>query len=207
MTDPIQTIAHKGYTINIDYDPSPENPREEWDNLGTIYSNSRRYSPDGHGIEELIEAAGGDIYCTVIPWDLIGKKYYYRKVWIYEHSGVAIRTGENNPFGGGWMSWDSGLLGVIAVEKSKACKEYGKKRPCKSVQEKAEKCLEHEIEILDTFASGQIYGYTIDDENGEEVDSCWGFYGLDEVIAEAKDYVDYEYELRFGKSLFEECEA
>ena len=34
MTDPIQTITHKGYTINIDYDPSPESPRE-WDNLGT----------------------------------------------------------------------------------------------------------------------------------------------------------------------------
>ena len=206
MTDPIQTITHKGYTINIDYDPSPESPRE-WDNLGTIYSNHRSYSPDGHSIEELIEDVGGDLYDSVIPWDLIGKKYYYLKVWMYDHSGVAIRTGGENPWGSGWMAWDSGLLGVIAVKKTDACKEYGKKRACKSVQERAEKCMEHEIEALDTFASGQIYGYTVEDENGEEVDSCWGFYDIDEAINEAKGYIDYDYELRFGKSLFAECEA
>ena len=202
----IQTIKHKGYTINIDYDPSPESPRE-WDNLGTIYSNHRSYSPDGHGIEELIEAAGGDINDSVIPWDLIGKKYYYLKVWMYDHSGVAIRTGESNPWGGGYTAWDSGLLGVIAVKKTDACKEYGRKRACKSVQERAEKCLEREIEALDTFASGQIYGYIVEDENGEEVDSCWGFYDIDEAVGDAKGYIDYDYELRFGKSLFAECEA
>jgi hypothetical protein len=206
MTDPIQTIQYKGYTINIDYDPSPESPRE-WCTLGTIYSNSRRYSPDGHGIEELIEAVGGNPDDSVIPWDLIGKKYYYLKVWMYEHSGVAISTGESNPWGGDYMAWDSGLLGVIAVKKTDACKEYGKKRACKSVQERAEKCMEGEIEALNTFASGQIYGYTVEDENGEEVDSCWGFYDIDEAISEAKGYIDYDYELRFGKSLFAECEA
>lgn len=206
MTDPIQTIKHKGYTINIDYDDSPECPRE-WDNLGTIYSNHRSYSPDGHSIEELIEAVGGNLDDSVIPWDLIGKKYYYLKVWMYDHSGVAIRTGSENPWGSGWMAWDSGLLGVIAVEKSKACKEYGKKRACKSVQERAEKCMEGEIECLNTFVSGQIYGFTVENENGEEVDSCWGFYDIDEAISEAKDFVDCDYDFRFGKSIFLDCEA
>jgi hypothetical protein len=67
--------------------------------------------------------------------------------------------------------------------------------------------MEGEIEALNTFASGQIYGYTVEDENGEEVDSCWGFYDIDEAINDAKGYIDYDYELRFGKSLFAECEA
>ena len=135
MHDPIQTIQHKGYTINIDYDPSPESPRE-WDDLSTIYSNSRRYDFDGHGIEELIQEVGGNIYDSVIPWDLIAKKYYYRKVWMYDHSGVTVRTAEENPWGNGYMAWDSGLAGVIVVDKKKAkkrpprCSGCFKKKPC-----------------------------------------------------------------------------
>jgi hypothetical protein len=206
IDEPIKTIAHKGYTIKIDYDPSPESPRE-WDNLGILYSNSRRYNFDGHDIEELIQDVGGDLYDSVIPWDKIAKKYYFLKVWMYDHGGVAVRTGDSNPWGIGWMAWDSGLLGVIAVKKTDACKEYGYKRACKSVQERAEKCLEHEIEALNTFVSGEIYGYTVEDESGEEVDSCWGFYDIDEAVNEAKGYIDYDYELRFGKPLFAECEA
>lgn len=204
--EPIQSVKYKGYTINIDYDPSPESPRE-WDNLGTIYSNHRRYSPDGHDIEELIRDVDGNIYDSVIPWDLIEKKYYFLKVWMYEHSGVAFRTGESNPWGSGWMAWDSGLFGVIAVKKSDACKEYGKKRACKSVEERALKCLECEIEAYDKFASGQVYFYEILDENEEVIDSCFGFDDIDYCLEEAKGMVDYDYEIRYGKPLFAESEV
>ena len=190
MYDPIQTIQYKGYTINIDYDPSPENPRE-WDDLSTIYSNSRRYDFDGHGIEELIQEVGGDIYDSVIPWDLIAKKYYYRKVWMYDHSGVTVRTAEENPWGSGWTAWDSGLAGVIVVEKERAKKEWPE-----NTQERAEKWLDGEIETLDTFVRGEIYGYEVLNEDGDEIDSCWGFYDLDECIAEAKGYADYDYEIQ-----------
>ena len=191
MYDPIQTIQYKGYTINIDYDPSPENPRE-WDDLSTIYSNSRRYDFDGHSIEELIQEVGGDIYDNVIPWDLIGKKYYYRKVWMYDHSGITVRTAEENPWGNmGYMAWDSGLAGVIVVDKKAAKKEWDT-----DTKARAEKWLDGEIANLDTYVRGEIYGYEVLDEDGNEFDSCWGFYDLDECIAEAKGYVDYEVEIQ-----------
>ena len=190
MTDALKTINYKGYTINIDYDPSPESPRE-WDDLSTIYSNSRRYDFDGHSIEELIEDVGGNVYDNVIPWDLIAKKYYYRKVWMYDHSGVTVRTGESNPWGSGWMAWDSGLAGVIVVNKKQAKKEWPK-----DTKQRAEKWLDGEIQNLDTYVRGEIYGYVIENEDGEEVDSCWGFYDKDECIAEAKGYVDYEVEIQ-----------
>lgn len=201
MENMIQTIKHKGYTIGIDYDPSPESPRE-WDDLSTIYSNSRRYDFDGHSIEELIEDVGGNVYDNVIPWDLIAKKYYYRKVWMYDHSGVTVRTGESNPWGSGWTAWDSGLAGVIVVDKKQAKKEWPK-----DTKQRAEKWLDGEIQNLDTYVRGEIYGYVIENEDGEEVDSCWGFYDKDEAINDAKGFVDYEYELRFGKPLFAEAEA
>ena len=201
MEDAIQTIKHKGYTIKLQYDPSPESPRE-WADIDTIYSNCRRYNPDGHSIEELIEDVGGDVYDDVIPWDKIGKKYYYRKVWMYDHSGVALRTGENNPWGTGWMSWDSGLMGVIVIDKKVAKKEWSK-----DTKARAEKYLDGQIKTLDTYVSGQIFGYEIEDEEGNDCDSCWGFYSEEEAIEEAKSMVDYDYELRFGEPLFAEAEA
>lgn len=191
MTDALKTINYKGYTINIDYDPSPESPRE-WDDLSTIYSNSRRYDFDGHSIEELIQEVGGNIYDNVIPWDLIGKKYYYRKVWMYDHSGITVRTAEENPWGNmGYMAWDSGLAGVIVVDKKAAKKEWAT-----DTKARAEKWLDGEIANLDTYVRGEIYGYEVLDEDGNEFDSCWGFYDLDECIAEAKGYADYDYEIQ-----------
>lgn len=53
----IQTTAYKGRQIKIYYDETAESPRS-WDNLGTIYSNSLRYSPDGVSIDDLRNEAG-----------------------------------------------------------------------------------------------------------------------------------------------------
>jgi hypothetical protein len=186
----IQTFKHKGYTVNIDYDPCPESPRE-CDDLSTIYSNSRRHDFDGHGIEELIQEVGGDIYDSVIPWDLIGEKYYYRKVWMYDHSGISVRTGDKNPWGSGWMAWDSGLAGVIVVDKEDAKKEWPE-----DTKARAEKWLDGEIENLDVYCRGEIYGYEVLDEDGETVNDCWGFFDLDECIAEAKSDAEYFREIQ-----------
>lgn len=180
----IKTIEHNGFTIELYYAEDTENPRE-WGNLGTLYSNHRDYNWDGFGIEDLIEKVNGDIYADTIPWDKIAKDYYFQKVWIYEHSGVALAVGDKNPFGVGYMAWDSGLLGVLAVEKSKACKEFGYKRPCKALREKIEKSLGWEIETLDKWARGEVYGFISRDKFGEEIDSCWGFYSQEEAIQEA----------------------
>ena len=40
--------------------------------------------------------------------------------------------------------------------------------------------LEGEVETLDQWIKGEIYGYTLTDSRIEdEEDSCWGFYGAD----------------------------
>ena len=193
----IKEIKYKGHTIQIFYDEDPESPRE-WDNLGTIYSNHSHYDFDGHKIEELIENVGGDIYDSVIPWKLIGKKYIYLKVWMYDHSGITIKAGESNPFG---CTWDSGLYGVIACDIERAKKEYGYKRNCKGLRDKVTKILNGEIEDLDKYCTGEVYGFrTFKGE--EETDSCWGFYDIEAAIEEAKDVVDCQDKYDNGESLF-----
>ena len=37
------------------------------------------------------------------------------------------------------------------------------------------------------YFSGEVYGYVLEDEHGDEVDSCWGYYGEDNVKEAAMD--------------------
>ena len=37
--------------------------------------------------------------------------------------------------------------------------------------------LESSIQLFGDWAFGNVYGYQVEDANGDEVDSCWGFYG------------------------------
>jgi hypothetical protein len=190
----IKTIPYKGFKIVFGYDADPESPRE-WDNLGTIYSNHRRYHPDGKSIEELIRDVDGNVYANTIPFDRIGKKYYYLKVWMYDHSGQTVRTGETNPWGNmGYMAWDSGLFGVIVLSKEEAQKVYGYNKCCKSLEQKVLKVLDGEIKDLDTYMTGQIFAYQTykedDEECVEEIDSCYGWYSEEEAITEAKGAID-----------------
>lgn len=188
--DPYQTEEYRGYTINIYYDESGESPRD-WDNFGTIYSNSRSYNPDKHSIEEIMNDSHNGFS------DDFKENYIWLKVYGYEHGGLTIRASENgNPFA---CPFDSGLFGIIAVSKAEAVRQFGKKICTKKVRDKALECLRGEIETLDLYYTGQVYGYEAVDAEGESVDSCWGYYGdegIKYILSEAKDAIDYEIEQR-----------
>lgn len=40
----LQTLKYRGYTIDLDFDSNPENPRKEWDNFGKMVCWHRRYN-------------------------------------------------------------------------------------------------------------------------------------------------------------------
>ena len=42
--DDVHREEYRGYTIRLVPDPDPENPREEWDNVGTMRCWHRRYN-------------------------------------------------------------------------------------------------------------------------------------------------------------------
>lgn len=177
---------YRGYTIKVFYDYNAESPRE-WDNLGTIYSNHRRYDPDGHSIEEIIDDETGKLDKEFV------KNHIMLHIYAYEHSGITLSTSRGGQFSD---SWDSGLFGIIAVSKEKAIEEYGKKICTKEVRERALKCLESEIEALDMYYTGDVYGYVIEDEDENDIDSCWGYYGSEwvdkDLIPECKSIIDSE---------------
>lgn len=177
-------IAHeetyKGYVIKIHNDDSAESPRD-WDNLGTITAWHRNYnlSDERHNydVDDFIKEVVNDPNVISLP------------VYMYEHSGVALNTT------GFSCRWDSGQVGWIHVHKDKVRKEYSVKRITKKIRDKVESVLRSEIETYSKYVNGEVYGYVVEDKDGEHVDSCWGFIGDydDEYMMQcARDAIDYE---------------
>lgn len=168
-----ETIEYRGYTIKIMYDTNAESPRE-WDNLGTIYSNCRDYNPDGHDIDELLN----DKELSV--------DHVWVKVYAYMHGGITIRC---TPFN---CVWDSGVFGFIVTSKEKAMKYCGFDKWGEEEEKKVESILVGEIETLNDYYTGSVYGFSILKED-EMIDSCYGYYGdgaLKELEAECKGIID-----------------
>lgn len=166
-------------TYRIEHEQDPCDPRNERDNLGTIVYAHRRFHlgdidatkeyPDANSwddIERAIERENGP--CVMLP------------VYCYEHGDITIRTG---PFS---CPWDSGRVGVIYVPRDKILKEWGKKRLTKGLRAKAREVLEGEIRAFDQFLTGEVYGFVIEDPEGNCIDSCWGFYGREYCETAAK---------------------
>ena len=167
-----------GYTVTIHTDEDAQNPRKEFDNLGTMICFHRRYDL-------------GDEY----QGDIESARFYTQKVekeggivlplYLYDHSGITIST---SPFS---CPWDSGQVGVIVLEREKILAEYGqgKKRVSKAMRERAIKYLEGEVKTYDQYLTGEVYGYMIEGPDGSDLDSCWGFYGLEYCEDEAKGMI------------------
>lgn len=103
-------------------------------------------------------------------------------IYVYEHSGVALST---KPF---TCYWDSGQVGLNYVSRAKAEEELGSIRyplsypkgiHIKDVEEHALFILEAEVKLVHQYINGEVYGYTVYDDNDQYVDSCWGFYSDD----------------------------
>lgn len=181
----IETISYKGHEINVYYDEDSESPRT-WDNLSKIYSNSRRYDPDNLDIDDLMREIGiSEFPGFEAILNRMEHDYIAYRVCIVDHSWVSLSLDE--PVPNPYMGFDSGTFGIIAVSKEAVRREYKVKRITKKIREKVEAIFEGELNALEKYINGEVYGYMIDKG---EVDSCWGFYSIEEAIEEAKSIID-----------------
>jgi len=185
---------HRGYTCKVVYDPDPISP-DDWDTLGTIYANSRNHNPQNHTLDEImVEDETDDAGMHIDP------NYIFIRIYAYEHSGIALHASTSPQRCG----WDEYLFGVMAVHKDKAAKEFGDITNVENY-EKVMKCLGGEVECWDMYYQGQVFGFEVLDEDDNEVDSCWGFYGYEgakEAMQEGIGIIDY----RVDKKEREEAE-
>lgn len=175
--DAIHTEVVNGKTIKMYYDTYPESPRE-WDNLGTMVCWHGRYNlGDSHDFSDPSEYKA---------WRNANDVRIELPLYLYDHSGITMRT---TPFGD---PWDSGQVGYIYVTADQLRKEYSAKRITQRIIEQATKVLEGEVKTYDEYLRGDVYGYVIEDADGNHVDSCWGFYGYDYCLEEARSIAAYQ---------------
>ena len=173
MSDVIETIEYRGHKIEIFPDMSPESPRE-WDNICVFHIGHRHYSfgDENYNDYESIKAAeketkrNGDI---ILP------------LYMFDHSGITISL---SPFS---CRWDSGQVGFVQIPRKTMISEFGKKIFTQKLKKRALEIAQHEVSELDSYITGEVYGFVIDDDK----DSCYGYLGdIKYCIEEAKNSVD-----------------
>lgn len=100
----------------------------------------------------------------------------------YEHGNVCYSLGTSS-------GWDSGTVGVAFVTKKDICEWFCKKRISAQLIEKTKEIFESELNTYTQWCNGDVYGFSVVDSMGNDIDSCWGFYGLclDTDLEEAKN--------------------
>lgn len=177
------TQTKTNYEIEIIHDEFPQNPRIEWDNLGTMVCFHGRYTLGdiGHGYRS----------SDFNSWDELKKQIVKDRnpavilpIYMYDHGGITIST---SPFS---CHWDSGQIGFIYISKEKVRKEANVKKINKELLSYTIERLKSEVEIYDNYLTGSCYGYEIT-KDGETIDSCWGYYGREMARQAAEEQLMY----------------
>ena len=186
--EPVKTITRVGHfengawinaeTLKIYVDEDAESPRECFDHFGHMICFHRRYKlgDKNHGIDEDDFSSWDEMEQHLI--NEIGAVVIL-PIYMYDHSGITISTTSFS------CRFDSGQIGFIYVTSKDILENWMESVLTADLKEKARNLLRGEVKEYDDFLTGNVYGYVLEDENGENIDSCWGFYG-DDAIDEIK---------------------
>lgn len=197
-----------GKKLEIHSDDDPMDPRTEFDNLWTFAFFHNRYNlgDKDHGLN-------ADDFCG---WEEM-EEWIMRKmdgamvvpVRMYDHSGIGFAIPPEAfryPY---TCQWDSGQVGFAFVTNAKMQEEYKGIDP-EDAKQRALNCLRGEIETYNQYHAGDVWGFILrdkpcehcDDEEGDHLDSCWGFWGSDIETNGILDHLDEQYrtEIQEGKA-------
>jgi hypothetical protein len=176
------TIEQDGqtYRITVYHDSDAPNPLEDWDEMGTILSLNRRHvNFDPDGIDAAIEGNP----------DAVPLSYFEHGRCLWSVAGelpaVARCPWDSVPFAGLWLP-DALTLA--------SARNYGDRTRRHFMRKRARQACD----VYTTWCNGEVYGYEVARistcpgcgcDQAEAVDSCWGFFGLDECLSAATEVV------------------
>ncbi len=213
---------YKGYEIKIENDDDAQDPRTAFDPMGhMVCFHSRYILGDKHNFSAehlklgLAQEVAPNIDATVEYWenkgyekraetdghqaasDFVEKKidsiidkildryYIILPLYLYDHSGITMSTGAFS------CPWDSGQVGIIYMTLDEVKKEYGSEP---EAIDRAKNYLKGEVKEYDHFLTGDVFGWSVYDPDGNFLDSCWGYYGfnenIDDIMGEVKNIID-----------------
>lgn len=149
-------------------------PRKDEETFGTILYTSSRYElGDDQVSAEEIDEKMKDSSVIALP------------VYAYIHSGVVLNTKIFS------CRFDSGQSGCIYISKEEVRRIFNVKRISPKLYKQVINSLESEVNIYSQYLNGEVYGYRIFDDNDQEIESCWGFYGFDTAQKEAQEIIKH----------------
>jgi hypothetical protein len=194
----MKAIEYKGYTIKIETEDQPLNPRGDdfYTTLGTLVAMHRRYDlGDSQHLSDGSKLKSEDFNgwdAMIAHVDKVEGGIIWLPVYMYDHSGITINTTGFSAFDS--ARWDWGQLGFIYISKKKVREIYGWKVINKQRIAKLEEYLRSDLEVYDQYLRGDVYRYEIISPDGEDEDSCGGYYGSDHeksgLMEQAKNAID-----------------
>lgn len=187
--DIVKREDHGDYIVTVYLDPDPEhaNPRD-WSNLGTMVCGHRHYNL-------------GDVQVTSGErWEAPDDVAVILSLGLIDHSGISMYVGGGaHPADPG--GWDSGTVGVIYATSADLVREYGEDTP--ETRAKADELLRLEVKTYDQYLMGEVYGWVVEKRqpaceccdhtpDPEHVESCWGYYNVDDAMDDAMHNVPDE---------------
>lgn len=148
-------------SLHIYPDEDAESPRSAFDNFGTMICFHQRYSlGDKHGLDPGDFTGWGALEKFLV--EELGADIVL-PLYLYDHSGLRIST-----------------VGFIYCTEDEIIEAFGDNSP--ESRERAWNILKSEVEVYDEYLTGNVFGYFLEDDDlGDTIDSCWGFYGQESI--------------------------
>ena len=158
INDYLETHNYKGYSIQI-YQSDSDSPADWCDDERFLVHYHRDCWITNKAVEkdEIAEWYRGNNKS-------LEKKYWVFQVVAYIHGGVSLSLGSSSHFPD--QQWDVSHVGAVLIKRDRKLRS-------KKVREQAEGL----IESWNHYLSGEVYGFNIINPDGDEVDSCNGYYG------------------------------
>lgn len=154
--------------IRIEQDTDAQSPREYDDSVFLIANHRSFFVPPGKerhfDVQEEIDSRK--------------KTHWVFPLEAYIHSGVCLALAGEGNFPD--RQWDVSLLGAVFVPKAE-----------QRLRKSARKIAQGKVDEWNQFLSGDVWGYVIEDDEGNHIDSCWGFYGEKYAREEAESALKY----------------
>lgn len=169
-----ETIEYKDLKINIEQDDLPQSPNDWDDEELFLVAFHRQFSVERQGFSKQDVA---DIFSKEPESDNykeITEKYHVFPLVAYIHSGVSLALANEGKFVD--INFDTSQLGAVFVSKAMEAS-------CDAARDAAREL----VNTWNQYLEGDVWGYVVKDKDGNDLSSCWGYYGKDEAIAAAKE--------------------
>lgn len=188
-----------GYLVQVQHDDMAQNPRAHYDHPGTlvIFPNPNRYRRNNYSyLSDKGYVFGNnwsvqDILYRMVDYDeyeenqrrgqdmpeewhkirsrgMLENRYVYIGIEVRDYGSDGLKIYKNRDEDED--EWD----GILYIQKSYAPGATDEQR--EEDDARLMRNLQAELEELNHWFQNDVYGFTIE-KDGEDIDSCWGFYG------------------------------